>query len=251
MNIILTEISPKIVQCSNFESIDLKTTSALLVIANIQDYKNQLQTFQVELTRLGILKDKSDDFFRTNPMSVFSNFINYFIFSKLSKRSILDFEISKNKNGKPFIENDSLKFNISHTKDTCAFLFSEIGEVGVDVEKLNSNKRCLQIAKRFFNHEEYEYLLSLDEIGIQKEFFDMWTKKEALVKCLGSQMYYNMQKINTLSSVWVDAPKDVFQTKELFYVHNLLDNKHSSTLCFTENIQTLFVLDSHFFPIFA
>ncbi|MBQ0097669.1 MAG: 4'-phosphopantetheinyl transferase superfamily protein [Oscillospiraceae bacterium] len=97
-----------------------------------------------------------------------------------------DNDIVFSQNGKPYIENCKVKFNLSHsgTKVMCAV--SE-DDIGCDVEKVKDIDD--KIAKRFFHNEEYDYILSQKSEEKQKDaFFRLWTLKESFLKITGLGM---------------------------------------------------------------
>lgn len=92
-------------------------------------------------------------------------------------------KILKTSQGKPYVQGYSGKFfNISHSGRVIICVTSDV-EVGVDIQivkKVNFKK----IALRFFSLEERKQIeKSNDPL---KEFFDIWTKKESFVKCIGT-----------------------------------------------------------------
>ncbi len=89
---------------------------------------------------------------------------------------------AKNKNGKPFLlDHPEFQFNISHTRNAIAVAFLN-REIGIDIESI---KPCdLTIAKRFFTSSEQNYIFSHD--NPDDAFYEIWTKKEAYIKYLGT-----------------------------------------------------------------
>lgn len=97
-----------------------------------------------------------------------------------------DNDIVLSQNGKPYIKNCEVKFNLSHsgTKVMCAVSGNDIG---CDVEKVKDIDD--KIAKRFFHNEEYDYILSQKSEEKQKDaFFRLWTLKESFLKITGLGM---------------------------------------------------------------
>ena len=93
--------------------------------------------------------------------------------------------ISRDKSGRPFINNNKLKFSISHSGDYIAVSAGE-NLNGVDIEARARDHLDLNIAKRFFLPHEYNYLLNLNQDlkDLQTEFLKIWTLKESCLKCL-------------------------------------------------------------------
>lgn len=88
--------------------------------------------------------------------------------------------------GKPFLPDHSLWFNLSHSGDwvLCAVAGCE---VGCDIEKVAPVD--LRVAKRFFFHSEYERIMEEPIKEKQTElFFRYWTLKESFMKATGLGM---------------------------------------------------------------
>ncbi|VAW40931.1 hypothetical protein MNBD_GAMMA01-319 [hydrothermal vent metagenome] len=96
--------------------------------------------------------------------------------------------IYRNKNGKPSIA--GIDFSISHSKHIIVQAFTKLGSIGVDVEYRNPNRKHLQIAQRYFHHNEYQYLKSLPLADMITSFYNLWTAKEAVCKAQGGRLWY-------------------------------------------------------------
>ncbi|MCD7824609.1 MAG: 4'-phosphopantetheinyl transferase superfamily protein [Clostridiaceae bacterium] len=86
--------------------------------------------------------------------------------------------------GKPYLVGESgVYFNLSHADEMviCAVSFLEIG---CDVEKITNLKG--EIARRFFDGREYEWIADQKTEMLQREmFFRLWTLKESFIKATG------------------------------------------------------------------
>lgn len=102
-----------------------------------------------------------------------------------------------NEKGKPV--NDKFFFSISHSGEyaVCACAATP---VGVDIQKIK--KANIEIAKRFFSDDEFEYVKN----GHNKDerFFEIWTKKEALVKAFGQGIDADFSKFSVLKDCGAD-----------------------------------------------
>lgn len=97
----------------------------------------------------------------------------------LSERGM---EYGENAHGKPFFINRSdIHFSLSHSGKYALCAVSDT-EVGADVQKYEDRARVFDIAKKYFTAAEYEYLKTRSEA----EFFRLWTRKESLLKALGT-----------------------------------------------------------------
>lgn len=105
----------------------------------------------------------------------------------LSERLKIDpkeIRIVYDKYNKPWLEGNSLFFNISHTRWAFTFAISQSSRVGVDLEKTERNIDFETIIKRFFCRSECEFILESPGDSANR-FFLLWTRKEALLKALG------------------------------------------------------------------
>jgi len=87
--------------------------------------------------------------------------------------------------GKPFLENESLQFNVSHAGGHGLFAFTLEHLIGVDIEKIESGIEFEKLVSRFFSKNEARIILSLNDDQKAKAFFKCWTRKEAFIKAHG------------------------------------------------------------------
>ena len=87
-------------------------------------------------------------------------------------------EIMYNKNDKPYLKNNEIFFNISHSENIVICAFSD-KEVGVDVEKINHFEK--DVINRVFLENEINDSQNKDIF-----YTKLWTSKESLMKYLGT-----------------------------------------------------------------
>jgi len=121
------------------------------------------------------LSSRVDTLLFSNNQKIFSQFIRYFVLESFFNIT----PIFSQTNAKPYLVNSSLFFNISHTQNKIVMVVAN-HEVGVDAEEIRQKRNVLKIAKRYFDFNEYKLL----EQSIQqdKDFYSLWTLKEAQVK---------------------------------------------------------------------
>lgn len=110
--------------------------------------------------------------------------IRYFLCHQLSYKNE-EISFYQNRQGKPFIQNAPIHFNLSHSGDfvVCA---TSAQEIGVDIEQIRPID--LQLAKRYFHPNEYRDLFLQEEKQRLDYFFSLWTLKESYLKWRGSEM---------------------------------------------------------------
>lgn len=95
------------------------------------------------------------------------------------------FKFSKNKQGKPFLKEKFLTFNLSHSGEMALVVVAKKRQVGVDVEKIRKEIDVKNISKRFFSTREVAQLTSLPSEKRIEAFYTYWTRKEAFIKAKG------------------------------------------------------------------
>lgn len=94
--------------------------------------------------------------------------------------------MSRNIDEKPILEGPNAPFfSLTHDTHLAAAVISQADEgcVGVDLETIRPMPRRGAIAKRFFSHEDLTRMGHASDP--EREFFILWTTKEAAVKCTG------------------------------------------------------------------
>ena len=80
---------------------------------------------------------------------------------------------------------NTLRFNLSHSQGMALIAITKNRDIGVDIEGINPNFSCLEIAEKFFSPLENSVLRSLPEHLQATAFFTCWTRKEAYIKAVG------------------------------------------------------------------
>ena len=97
-------------------------------------------------------------------------------------------EIIRNRNGKPgFTHGYPLWFNISHSGDDIVLLLSDEGEVGCDIEVIRPRKNSQRIVESVFSAGEQALMATAEDKRVA--VWQIWTRKEAMLKQAGSQIW--------------------------------------------------------------
>lgn len=92
--------------------------------------------------------------------------------------------------GKPLLINSKqlIEFNLSHSKNILAYIFTINTPVGIDIEFINPRIHLDKIAYRFLPAYEYDRLQLLHGIKKLEAFFNAWVRNEALIKAKGDTL---------------------------------------------------------------
>lgn len=118
-----------------------------------------------------------------NKMIITEHFLKFVLERELFK-SINKININTTKNGKPYLVDESIFFNITH-KNNLILIVTSNNEVSIDIEKVNI--KHLKISNKLYN-DKVNYSIN----RIIKDF----TIKESYIKFFGLNILTNMKLIN-------------------------------------------------------
>ena len=148
-------------------------------------------------------------------------------FYPLESKSI---KLLRNENGKPYFENSTIRFNISHSRGVVACAITDVGEIGVDIEASDLlPERADGIMSRFFSQAECEMMA-----GDITEFKRAWTKKEAAAKMHGVALADYLKK-SKIGESCDDCPTCFFE----FTAYG-----HPLTVCINSTLTEIIQVDA-------
>ncbi|ACB51895.1 4'-phosphopantetheinyl transferase [Crocosphaera subtropica ATCC 51142] len=89
----------------------------------------------------------------------------------------------------------NLQFNVSHSEDIAIYGVTCDYFIGVDVEYIRPMPEAENLAKRFFSQKEYQQIRGLSSEEKNREFFKLWTGKEAYLKAIGKGIGGGLEKV--------------------------------------------------------
>lgn len=108
--------------------------------------------------------------------------------------------LNSTKDGKPFLVkkvHQHIHFNISHSGNLIIIGFSR-APIGVDVEMMSKQVEIKRISQNYFSLDERK---AIDRVSKEKKeimFFDIWTKKEAVIKGIGKGLGIPLKSFNVM-----------------------------------------------------
>jgi len=112
--------------------------------------------------------------------------------------------------GKPALDglsrDSSVQFNVSNSQDVglCAVTLDR--ELGVDVEHVEEPRDFDGLAAQFFARQEVDLLRSLPGEERLQAFFNCWTRKEAILKAVGTGLAFPLDRV-AVTLAPNDAPR--------------------------------------------
>ncbi len=92
------------------------------------------------------------------------------------------------------LDRHGLRFNVSHSDRLGLIAVVRGQRIGVDVERIRELRDLERIAERTFSERENAALRRLPASQVEAAFFRCWTRKEAVVKALGTGIYHGLDR---------------------------------------------------------
>lgn len=153
---------------------------------------------------------------------------------------IIDDDISYQYNefGKPYLKKyKNIHFNLSHSGE---WVLCGVGDnpLGVDVEKIKDID--INIAKRFYTNNEYNYILQQPDGKREYAFYELWTLKESYIKAVGKG--HNIA-LNSFSFVKINNIIRLFHNNKIqnsfLFLNGQLDMKHHTAVCVENEVDDI------------
>ncbi|MDY7578954.1 4'-phosphopantetheinyl transferase superfamily protein [Herbaspirillum sp. RTI4] len=101
---------------------------------------------------------------------------------------------------KPFLPDSKLAFNLTHSADGVLIAIGWDRAIGIDLEAIQTLSDQEELIKVVMSGTERAMLSALDNPERGAAFYQLWTRKEALLKATGAGLRHDM------SSLTLDAP---------------------------------------------
>jgi 4'-phosphopantetheinyl transferase len=123
-----------------------------------------------------------------------------FELSKLMHTEARLIRIEESLNGKPFTSDVDIPFSLSRTNNSFAFVIGRSSQsLGIDIERIKPGINFTSISQSYFSSMEQQLVFSFDRIADQNQaFFEIWTRKEALLKAIGIGINTELSKVQVL-----------------------------------------------------
>jgi 4'-phosphopantetheinyl transferase len=126
-------------------------------------------------------------------------------------------KFNSNHHQKPHISNPNtpIQFNISSSSNRFVAAFCHQHTIGVDIELIRPFDEIPQMINDYCTKEESDWINSQPDEIMTAAFFEIWSKKEALVKAIGKGLNIELKKIDVLSD------KSIVNGESMWYLRSL------------------------------
>lgn len=140
---------------------------------------------------------------------------------------------NKSSFGKPLLiepNNSGFQFNYSHSEGKFVFTISKNSEIGIDIEFIKAFTDIDSLSKKYFSDDEFSFYNALQTKELKLNFFyRVWTRKEALLKGIGTGINDEMKKISVIdndnpnkSKLSFDFNNQIWQIEDLELEDNFI-----------------------------
>ena len=107
-------------------------------------------------------------------------------------------ELVEGEHGRPRLAHalaGDLDFNWSHSGERAMVVLGRGVSPGIDLERRRARPRALELARRYFDPSEADWLASLAPADREESFLSLWTAKEAVLKALGRGIAFGLHRL--------------------------------------------------------
>jgi 4'-phosphopantetheinyl transferase len=122
--------------------------------------------------------------------------------------------------GKPELEGNPIRFNLSHSRDRAVYAISAKHSVGIDIEYIH-NLAAGDLVDRFFSPAERTLFHRLPTAIQQAAFFHAWTQKEAYLKAEGTGLSTPLDRVEVSIDPRMPARIINAPTPDLWQIYRL------------------------------
>ncbi len=113
--------------------------------------------------------------------------------------------------GKPeLVDNQNLKFNVSHSKDLIVIGVVKNSNIGIDVEYIKRDFDVMDIVDNYFSKKEIEDIHNIPNKLKTEAFFRGWTRKEAFIKANAKGLSFPLDSFSV--SIDSDEKAQLYET---------------------------------------
>lgn len=110
---------------------------------------------------------------------------------------VTEIQIETGASGKPLLSGATdIQFNVSHTHGLALIAVTRGQSLGIDVERLRDSTDHVRLAENYFSAAERTAIISLPKASLVAPFFACWTRKEAVVKAIGTGIAHGLDSFD-------------------------------------------------------
>lgn len=160
----------------------------------------------------------------------------YLLLKEMLERyyGIEDMDMRFNQYGKPYLNKETIYFNISHS-DQSVICAVDVLEVGIDIEKEQEVDKKADIIKRFCTEDEFQQFISQAEDDKKQFFYQFWTAKESYIKYIGQGLSYGLDTFNLKIIKDQDTVRTFISNQSCYFKYYKIEKNYHIHICAKHN----------------
>lgn len=130
---------------------------------------------------------------------------------------------------KPYFDSNDISFNISHSGRIVVCVLTYMGDIGIDIEKIDP----IEVSDFKSQMTNNEWKLISESKNISHSFLNYWTQKEAVIKAHGNGLSI------PLKSFEIQNNKTTVDSKNFFLKEVTIMNDYSCHVALNKSIDTI------------
>ena len=130
---------------------------------------------------------------------------------------------------KPYFQNETVKFNISHSGNIVVCAITEVDEIGIDIELFHE----IEVDDFKTQMTDMEWQRIICSNNIQDAFFEYWTQKEAIIKAHGMGLSIPLKSFEIIDC------ETMIDNENFFLNEIVLDDNYKCHLASKRKVDTL------------
>ena len=145
------------------------------------------------------------------------------------KDALLEYQTETN--GKPYFKNHKIHFNYSHSDNLLVLAFCATSPIGIDIQQ---HKKVSEGVVNRITTDDEKLFLNKSSL-INADFFNIWCRKEAVVKCSGVGIKTGLKRFSVLEN------ETILDEKKYFIKTLKINNNFSCAVASFEPIESCFL----------
>lgn len=230
----------------NLPKRELTENTALIFTAHLPSLAQNLEELWTFLCDQE--KSHADKFINSNLKDKYitsHGLLRYLLAFYIKIEEPQNIQYSINQFGKPFLKDNNcrVQFNMSHSKDYAAYIIALDSLVGIDIEWKDKTVNFQEIVDFVLSPSEINIFNKLNSEEQFHAFYNIWTKKEAIIKAIGQGLSYPIKTIEIMNSIKNNDASYVANETTYYYSDLWSLENYAGAITVTHKLDKLIQID--------
>ncbi len=207
---------------TDFKPIAVWRIQISAFIANLEELKSLLQVHEIE--KINRYQQEND-----RNQRIISKAVLRILLGRYTGINPKEIRFQADQHNKPFIENPffKLSFNVSHSGNWILIAVADVS-VGIDAERMDTSFTYQNMLPLSFSPQEISFIAH--SAFPYQSFYELWTRKESLLKATGEGLVNDLTLIPALNGVHPN-PTAITGSAENWQINSFyVDENHAASI---------------------